>query len=203
MNSIQNVVESKKERGNLEASRFVKSSLFNEVFVLRDIQKELKHFFDDEEMSGFYEFWIRICSFAEEFNSKKEKLENSDIAGTTKELIIPVLELLGYGERNSKGLDNFLEYSNLSLPTQAGVEESIKVPLLVMDSASKRESFEKAINSPDRLIKLRNCTTVPVVTDYFDAWADLRIDKYNSNKGLNVSNKDNFSYLDSTARCVE
>jgi type I restriction-modification system DNA methylase subunit len=184
-------------------SRFVISTLFNEAFVLRDIDKELGSYWLNEETSGFMEFWTHFCIFAKEFNKSGDEKFNWNYEETVTNLILPILEILGHGEINNTGLDHFLRNEEFSIPTISGNTVNIKIPLLVINSASKKNELIRNRKNPDVLLELRKNSAIPITVDYFTSLADNKIGKYDSMKTIKSSLSDDFTYLGNDLQCTE
>jgi type I restriction-modification system DNA methylase subunit len=184
-------------------SRFVKSSLFNEVFVLRDIDKELPYYWSNEESSGFMDFWTHLCMFAKEFNELGEEKFSWNYRETMENMVLPMLEILGHGELDNKGLDHFLSHEEFEIPVINGNTTKLKIPLLISKSSSAKTDILNSKNKNDSLSELRKKSALPVTVDYFDSWADSKINKYNTTKAIDLKLRDEYSYLEKEIQCAE
>lgn len=112
------------------------SSLFNEVYLTNDVP-QVYPFWVQDESGPFHDFlqsFIDLC-----IETRSEKFANE--ASTVKDLILPVMELLGWKSRCS--IDN-LSYSI----TESGKAKSYRPDLIYVDEPS-----EKALLNVDEPIK--------------------------------------------------
>lgn len=192
-----------KEQNQFIPSRFVKSSLFSETFVLRDIDKELAVYWSNEETSGFMEFWTHLCLFAKDFNEFGEAKYSWNYEETLNKLVHPILEILGHGEIGNIGLDHFLGHEEFEVPTLNGLKKKIKIPLLITKSASDKNEIIKNKNNLNILSELRKKSALPITVEYFDSWGDQKIKQYDFSKAISSDLKDEYSYLDKELQCAE
>jgi type I restriction-modification system DNA methylase subunit len=182
---------------------YVSTSLFSEAFVFRDIEKEMSHFWNDDEMSGFFDFWHQFSSYVVHFHEKGDSKYNLSAEETYNEIILPMLQVLGHGELDNPGLDHFINLEPFNIPTQNGEEVEISVPVLVTESASDKKFLMEAKENPDLLVEMRKRVKVPIVYDYFDSFADDKIQKYDSQKSYDHTELDKYSHMSEEGRCVE
>jgi type I restriction-modification system DNA methylase subunit len=186
----------------IDVPRFVNSSLFNEALVLRDLEKEMSFYLADEEMSGFLEFWFRFCTFAVEFDKSRKDIGNFDADKTLKNVVFPILDILGYGEKDNINLDTYLNNHTLSLANSKGERNNVTIPLCIFESSTAaKEILNDSITNIDSRVR-ENLSSI-VIYDYFDAFADERIGKYDMSKSIPGEFRDEFYALDMTSRCVE
>ena len=201
MNALQKkILEQKKNvKKNVDPRRFVKSSLFNETFVLRDVDKDMKSFWEDEEY-GFMEFWTHFCEYADHFNSLDKEDMNARV--TYDEIILPMLQVLGYGEIGNEGLDHFVKLESFNIKTPNGLKE-IKPPLILVDKASDKKYLQDKKNASDFINRFKDKVMLPLVFDYFDSMADQEKGEFAKNKSFSDSEDDSTAYLNINQRAVE
>lgn len=196
-NSIKNL-----SNININAERFVSSSLFNETLVLRDIKREMKHYWENEETSGFYEFWTNLCHFAYQFNDlDKDQLGFNE---TFESLILPVFEILGYLEVGNDGLENYDLDSKIPF-VESGVKKSMNVPLLIFNSKSDKDLINDLVetDNEDIYFHCKKMNILPVVYDYYDSLSDERNGEYDELKGMRSFHRSSFQNMSGNNTCVE
>lgn len=184
-------------------SRFVTTSLFNEALVLRDIDKELHHYWSNEETSGFMDFWTQLCMYSSSFNEYGESKFNWNYEENLSNVVLPILQMLGYGELDNKTLNHFLYHEEFEVPTLNGTKSKIRVPVLIANNSSSKDELLKFRSSDGILSLLRKKCVVPVTVDYFDALADKKIGKYSPGKNVKHQFNDNFAFLGKEIQCSE
>ena len=182
---------------NLDIRRFVKSSLFNEVLVLRDIEKEMKHHWENEETSMFIEFWHHLCNFATDYNRNVSNDLNYDETYTY--VIEPLLEILGHTEKGAN--ETLLTHNPLILPNSTGDKITINIPALVLRNQSDKS---KIIDNEENInIFLKENVVTTVVYDYYDSFADRKIGNYELSRALGSDKKDEFVHQEVNSRCIQ
>ncbi len=193
--------QSKEKNTNISITRFSNSSLFNEALVFRDIQKELKFYWENEETSGFIEFWHFLCHYAIEYNKLNKENYNSN--ETLEKIVLPVLEILGYGDPSNKTEESYILNQETPFLTENGDEKNISIPLIVVkDNISKKSIVNRDQENYQSI--LRDSILLPVVYDYFDSFSDERNNSYDSTRVLKTNSmNDEYSYLGNVRRTVE
>lgn len=174
---------------------FVYTSLFNEALVLRDFDKDLNNFFENEEISGFFEFWIKLCSFAHQYNKNRNQYNDLNYEETLNLVILPILEILGHIEVGSKTNNTYSTMPEVKTYDSSSNNISINPSIVLTNNHTESSSF-------DHHDLVNNVNTV-VVCDYFDSFGDIKINKYNENKTLQSKVDDPFFNLNHISRCTE
>lgn len=166
------------DKRRFHPDKFVHSSLFSEVYVLKDLPIEQENIWENFQPTGYYEFFDRLLLIMNSFGPQEaEKWNHSQ---TNENLVFPMLEALGWG--NIKSINNsFLENHNTSFSDSEGSVINLRPSLLICED-ERGKNFIKNAKQEDALKELKRYLKVPVVTSYYSACHDRRSSKYDHKK---------------------
>jgi type I restriction-modification system DNA methylase subunit len=172
--------------------KFIHSSLFNEVYVLKDIPLEYQGIWQDIDPNGFREFYDQFISFCESVDAKE--INKADHTGTIEEWIGPIMGFLGWDEYASKR-NGIINNTNLNIVDSDGSSQTIRPSLLFCED-EKGKDYILADKSSDKCLQaLRMYLKLPVTTGYFNSWADRKSGRYDHKRDEIGKRGDVFSNL--------
>lgn len=142
--------------------RYWNSSLFNEVFLRRDIGNKHPEIWDVDDTPEFEEFIQTLRSLARTYGRNEKKLKNWSETQTINSWIKHVLNALGWSNNCNSVEDPFLEETSFRYKNK-----TIRTDILLVDLPKEKTSVEDSKNE-ERLREARNAVILPVEAKYWN-----------------------------------
>ena len=157
---------------------FIHSSLFNEVYIYNDLPVDFENVWKNIDPSDFYYFYEQLSVVLNSFN-QKEALKWSH-EETLENLIFPMLNILGYGDIESKN-NSLIVNSNLNIIDKDLNNISVKPSIMYCEDEAGKNYILSA-NPQNTEKELRKYLKQIFITSYYGATWDRRANKFDQLK---------------------
>ena len=164
------------DKRKFHPQNFVHTSLFSEVYIFNDLPIQLNGIWDRIEDRGrFDEFFTHLVTLMSSFSPVEAYKWNH--TETLKNLIYPMLEILGYGDFESSH-HAFLDNHQISFINSEGNQIDLKPSVLICEDESGKNYIKKSTKGNIKS-ELEKYLKLPIVTSYYGATFDRKSAKYN------------------------
>lgn len=157
--------------------RYWSSSLFNEVFLRRDISTRYPHIWAADDTPEFERFMQTLRNLAKAYEGKEKELKNWSEIQTISSWIQYVLKALGWCDKCEELEDPFLYEKSFRYKNK-----TIRTDILIVDFPQEKEPIERTRDDL-RLTEARNSVLMPVEAKYWNRLEhDRQGDKVEKNR---------------------
>jgi len=171
---------------------YVHSTLFNEVFLFRDLPFRYSNVWDTEFEGKFDTFFTQFQSLAKAGLPENISKSHSD---TLEKWICPILASLGWVSDPVKDQGNLIQNTTFLVNDHLGNEVSLRPSILVCPDDKTKNLILEYRKSDRALAELRNNDPLPICTGYYNSLADRHSGKYNPEADEIGSRGDAYSAL--------
>ncbi len=167
--------------------RYWRSSLFNDVYLRKDLPELYKDLWEADDVSEFQYFMNRLRDLATEYGGQERILEKWSETETINNWIKHVLNGLGWAN-NCTGIQNpYLEQTSF---THDG--KTYRTDILIVDSPKEKQYINKHKNAHEKINEAKESVLIPVEAKY---WRRLDQDpkKIEEEKKRNDSKSDDIA----------
>lgn len=179
------------KESTISNDRFIHSSLFSEVYIYNDLQIKFSSIWNQIDDKGTYDqFYYYLINLFSSIDSNE--INNAAHSETISKLIIPMLDILGYGEvGNDKSI---ISNTGISLKSTNLDIFNIK-PSFILCEGQAGKKYILNSNEDDAHKEIKNYLKLIINTGYFGSLFDRKSGKYDPKKDEIGTRGDVFSSL--------
>ena len=134
---------------------FWKSSLFSDVYLKNDLEKDYKELWEgrSESFEQFCEEFVKLCR-----ETSHECFEKWREADTIKNWIVPVMELLGWEDKSEGRQNSYMDNESFCVP-ENGKKQTLRPDLLYFDRPKHKAYTQQENDNERKLREVRNKRT--------------------------------------------
>lgn len=148
--------------------KYWNSSLFNEVYLRKDLPEKYSEMWEEDEAGGFYEFLNNFTNLCKDHEGKEKELKNWSETQTINNWIKYILEDLGWANNCGSRQNPFLEEESFRYENK-----TYRTDILVVDLPEEKKYISSA-KGDKKLTEARQSVLIPVEAKYWNRLEQYR-----------------------------